>query len=314
GASRLALRPVAVATVAATYALVVLGSTVRVTNSGMGCRSWPLCNGRIGPIDHLHPLLEQAHRYLAGAVSVGVVVLVLLAWQAGNSPRVLTRGLVAMALVAVQVILGAITVFTGNAPATVTLHFIGAILLLAAVTAAAVASFGPTGPVSTTSDSANRAGLLGWSALLALFALFVSGAIVVATGAGAACPSWPLCHRPRGVSAGLVAVQFTHRCVAAVTVILLLALAIRILARRPRIPGTVRLSRMLIVLLPAEVVAGAITALLRAPAGATDVHLALAAAIWASAVALVAVIQQSPGVPATSEPLVVTEMAGAGPT
>ncbi|MDA8367755.1 MAG: COX15/CtaA family protein, partial [Actinomycetota bacterium] len=39
------------------YALVVLGSTVRVTESGMGCPSWPLCYGHLGLVGNIHAWL-----------------------------------------------------------------------------------------------------------------------------------------------------------------------------------------------------------------------------------------------------------------
>lgn len=58
-------RAVALVTLVATAGLILLGSTVRMTESGMGCRSWPLCNGAIGPVGGFHSLLEQSHRYLA---------------------------------------------------------------------------------------------------------------------------------------------------------------------------------------------------------------------------------------------------------
>ena len=61
------------ATMVTTYFLIVLGSTVPVTNSRMGCSSWPLCNGQVVPIDRFHPLIEQSHRYLATIVTFLIV-------------------------------------------------------------------------------------------------------------------------------------------------------------------------------------------------------------------------------------------------
>src|SRR5674476_1238816 len=81
------IRVLSLATVVAAYGLVVLGSTVRVTNSGMGCPGWPLCAGQVGPIAQLHPLIEQSHRYLASLVTILILALAALAWRTGPKAR-----------------------------------------------------------------------------------------------------------------------------------------------------------------------------------------------------------------------------------
>lgn len=289
--ARRALFPTALATLGATYLLAVLGSTVRVTESGTGCRGWPLCDGQVGPVDHFHALIEQSHRYLAAAVTLGVVATAVVAWRAGAGRAVLAPALWATGLVGVQVVLGAVTVVTDNAPPTVALHLVGALLLLAAVSATAVASRAPLGSEDARPPCRARAGPLAWWALGATFVLFVSGSIVVDGGASAACPSWPVCLPHAGVATALVAIQLAHRTTAAVAVVLLAAVAIRALARRRETPAAAGFAWMLLVLLPAQVAAGAASALLRAPAAAQDVHLALAAAIWVGAVGLVAALR-----------------------
>src|ERR1019366_7262462 len=47
----------------AAYALIIFGSQVRVSDSGMGCPDWPLCKGNVGPIYEFHALMEQTHPY-----------------------------------------------------------------------------------------------------------------------------------------------------------------------------------------------------------------------------------------------------------
>lgn len=287
------LRTLAVATLVATYALLALGSTVRVTKSGMGCSTdWPFCYGQVGPIDHFHTLLEQMHRYLATVVSVGVLAVALQAWRL-RPHRALRPALSAVAIVAVEIVLGAVTVVTHNAPVTVALHLAIGLLLLAATTVTAVASWGASRPAA---HGPRRPALLAWSALVATFVLLVSGSIVVDGNASAACPTWPWCVPHRGVGDRLVAIVLVHRGVALVAVGLLVALAVGALLRRQgRAPGAVGLAWSLLGLCAAEVVAGAVTADLAAPPAAQDVHLGLAAAIWVCVVALVAAVLYADG-------------------
>ena len=61
-------------TVASTFALIVLGGIVRVSDSGLGCgpggsgtEGWPLCNGEAIPFFHdTEVIIEFSHRALAG--------------------------------------------------------------------------------------------------------------------------------------------------------------------------------------------------------------------------------------------------------
>src|SRR5664280_2585132 len=195
------IRVLSLATVVATYGLVVLGSTVRVTNSGMGCPGWPLCAGQVGPIAQLHPLIEQSHRYLASLVTILILALAALAWRTGSrAHHVIVPALVSVGAIAVQVVLGAVTVITTNAPVTVALHLAVALLFLGSVTVTAVASF--VDPEESWS-LLHRPGPLAWTAVAGLFLVLVSGSLVVDGGAQAACKSFPLCT-------GSSAVSYTH--------------------------------------------------------------------------------------------------------
>src|SRR3954465_12675053 len=64
-ASQKLIRRLAWITVAFTYFLVSLGSTVRVNNAGLGCPDWPLCYGNIFSMESVSALLEESHRYTA---------------------------------------------------------------------------------------------------------------------------------------------------------------------------------------------------------------------------------------------------------
>src|SRR6266571_4772454 len=132
-----------------TYLLIILGAIVRITGSGLGCgEHWPLCNGRLLPPLDLPTIIEYGHRLAALAVTVLVVALAALAWretreaggmrEAAPPPdRPSVAPYVALALLALQIALGAITVKLSLPPWTVILHLGTAMLLLATLLVAA---------------------------------------------------------------------------------------------------------------------------------------------------------------------------------
>ncbi|MHB1509425.1 MAG: COX15/CtaA family protein [Acidimicrobiales bacterium] len=279
------LRVLAISTLLATYSLVVLGSTVRVTGSGMGCPGWPLCYGQVGPIDHFHSLLEQSHRYLAALVTVLIIGVALLAWRAGDRARYV-RGpaLAAVGTIALQIVLGAVTVVTHNAPATVAAHLAVGLLFLGVVTVVVVASF--VRPEHSWSWRQAH-GRLALVAVVGLFFVLVSGSLVVDGGAQAACRSWPVCSGTRA-SGGLVALQLTHRSVVLLGGTLVFAYLVTVHRRRAGHPGLRVLALAGLALLAAQVAIGAVDALLGAPEALADLHLATAGALWTVVVAVVA--------------------------
>jgi heme a synthase len=141
------LRLLAIVNVVAQCGITVTGSIVRVSESGLGCPTWPDCSGgSLVPISHpalgqLHQWIEFSNRLLGGVVGV-VSVLVLLA---ALLSRPLRRRTVLLALtmplgVVLQAVIGGITVLTKLSWWTVCLHFLPspglvwlAVLLLKAV-------------------------------------------------------------------------------------------------------------------------------------------------------------------------------------
>ena len=279
------MRVLSLTTMLATYCLVVLGSTVRVTNSGMGCRGWPLCAGQVGPIAGFHALLEQSHRYLASLVTVLILALAVLVWRTGPKARHI-RGpaLASVGVIAVQIVLGAITVITNNAPVTVALHLAVGLLFLGIVTVTAVATF------IVPEQSwllLNEPGRLAWIAVAGLFFVLISGSLVVDGGAQSACESWPACFGSRA-SGGLVALQLGHRSMVLVGGTLAVVYLAGLL-RKGRVNHAPRSFAVGgLVLLTIQVAIGAFDALLGSPAALADVHLALASALWAVVIAVLA--------------------------
>src|SRR5437764_3227148 len=122
----------------ATFALIVLGGVVRVSDSGLGCgaagsgtRGWPLCGGRVLPFLQEHQVIEFSHRAVATIVVVLIALLAILAFRRLRDHRWLTRGTVALAvLVLAQAVLGGLTVEHGLHSALVAAHLGLAMLLL----------------------------------------------------------------------------------------------------------------------------------------------------------------------------------------
>ena len=126
----------------ATYLLVVLGGIVRITGSGLGCGDeWPICHGRLIPsFADIPTLIEWSHRLVAAIVSTLVALLAVLVWRARRQgpSRPGRLAYLALGILMVQVLLGAVTVRLHLPPWTVVLHLGTARLLLATLIAVAL--------------------------------------------------------------------------------------------------------------------------------------------------------------------------------
>lgn len=273
------LRRLAVATAIAAYALIIFGSHVRVTDSGMGCPDWPLCDGSLGPIHQFHAIMEQTHRYLAAVVTVLVFTTALLARRSRRGSATARASVVTAGVVVVQVGLGALTVIAGNNAPTVAAHLLTGLALLAGATVTAVCAH-----VDRRPATGHRLGRTGWLAVSSACVLFVSGSMVVNADAEKACASFPLC--PGGQPVGLVALHLVHRSIAVVAGATLLSLALHAWRQWSVIPRARAMAATLAAVVVATAALGITTALLKAPAGFQDLHLAGAAAVLAITVAL----------------------------
>jgi heme a synthase len=236
---------------ACTYLLIVLGAIVRITGSGLGCgEHWPLCNGRLVPsLNDIPTVIEWSHRLVAGLVSILVLGLAVLDWR---------RARVAAELLAIQVLLGAVTVKTGLTPVMVILHLATAMLLLAAL----ISTARGTRTLTTV--------LLGLTFITVLF-----GALTANLGATAACGGFPLCNGQLIPHAGpLAGIQWTHRLFAYG----LLAYVIWWVAR------TGRKSLGLLAIVAVQIAIAATMVLAGFPGSLQAAHAAVGAGVWAAVV------------------------------
>jgi protoheme IX farnesyltransferase len=130
---------------------------------------------------------------------------------------------------------------------------------------------------------------LSLAASVATLVLLVAGATVSATGAGLACPDWPLCHgRVIPPLEPLVLIEYGHRLLASVVGVLILALAFCVW-RNPVARGRYgRIVTALVVLLALQVGLGGATVLSRLGPAIVGTHLTTAMAFLVLLVMLTA--------------------------
>jgi cytochrome c oxidase assembly protein subunit 15 len=278
------LHALTVLTLFLTFDLTLFGAFTRLTDSGLGCPDWPGCYGNAsplgarheiamaqsaqptGPVTHGKAWVEMVHRYLATGVGVLILSLAVATWvvrrrqrklpgraQAVGDPAALSAWWPAATLVWVclQGAFGALTVTLKLFPAIVTLHLLGAIVLLALLCIQAVRyrqSAAARGPVTIASPL--RTLLVATTGLLVL--QIALGGWVSTNYAVLACTQFPTCQgswwppmnfsqgfqiwRELGVDAGgtpiefaaLTAIHYVHRLMAYVVFVALGVLAWRL--------------------------------------------------------------------------------------
>jgi heme a synthase len=256
------------------------------------------------PVDPARAWKELFHRYLAGALGLLIFSIAVIAWrrrnEIGRPPGLAT---VLVAVVAFQATLGMWTVTLLLRPAIVTLHLLGGMTTLALMTWLVLREIDPP-----PAPAAAARALRPWAALgLVVLAVQITlGGWVSANYAALACPDFPACHghwlpdmdighafhvlRELGVTAAgaplshdaLVAIHWTHRLGALVTVVYLGALAVQGL----RVPALALYGGLLLALLLAQAALGIANVLARLPLGIAVAHNGGAALLLAALVML----------------------------
>jgi heme A synthase len=281
-----------------TYCLIVFGGVVRITGSGMGCGDdWPLCNGRLIPPMDFMTAIEYGHRLAALFVSVLIIGLAVYAFRQRESPAFKTRRLfpyaiVAVVMLVVQVMVGAITVWMELPAGTVVLHLGLASLLLAVLIVAGLRALLP----AETPPGGMKAGYQRWAHITAalVYVLLIFGGLVANTGAGPLCQGFPLCNGqwfPEG--GGLVHLHWTHRVLAYALVPI--ALAAAIMTVRQKAPVAVSRAAMVALgLVIGQVWVAAEMVILHLPPLIRGLHLAVGVALWAALVVWASLARRLP--------------------
>jgi len=289
-------RRIAIFTAIYIYLLIIFGGTVRITGSGMGCGDeWPLCNGQLIPTMSLETFIEWMHRLLAAGLVVPLVALAVHVLRRRGRPGYAGPGGVArpialaFALLAVQVMLGAITVWLELSAAVTALHFVTAATILACVVVAAMRA----GAQAAGSDvGAAGSGAAGAArpryAAAALFAAALGflvigmGAVTANTGAAPLCTGFPLCNgQVVPVGGPLVHIHWTHRLLAYLLALHVVGSAIRARVAPPAVRRSVFVAVAAVAM---QIVVAAALVIERLPRWLQVLHLAVGAAVWVSLV------------------------------
>lgn len=309
-AELLRLRRLVSATIVATFALILIGGVVRVSDAGLGCgpagsgtHGWPLCEGGLLPAGSAESVIEYSHRIAAGIVAV---MIGLIAWRAIRrlrDHRWIVRGSIAAAvLVLVQAVLGGLTVEQGLEEGLVAAH-LGLAMLLIGLLIVIRRGADPEPPRARIAGTGTLRAL-GVGAATLLLATIVAGGLIAGTermgtpeapvaGAHMACgEQFPACLNealPFGRSR-LIDIHLTHRLFMYLASIAVLAMVATALVQG----GRSRAFPLAAVLLVGQVLLGAANVWLGMHAGLIIGHLALGTLLWSTVVHATASLLPAP--------------------
>jgi cytochrome c oxidase assembly protein subunit 15 len=292
-------RKLAGATIIATFALTLIGGTVRVSDSGLGCgaagsgtHGWPLCEGGLLPNVDANAIVEFSHRLTATVVVVLIAAMAWIAWRRLRSHTWLVRGTIAAGiLVLAQAVLGGVTVENDLHEYLVAAHLGLAMLLLGLLLALRRGAM----PELPRTEGSRALRVLALTSVTLVLCTIVAGGVVAGTegegtatepvvGAHLACgEQFPTClngsFMPFG-SGRLVDIQLTHRLfmyLASISVLAMAAVALRDRVRE-------RAFYVAVGVLLAQVLLGALNVWLGKHPGLIVAHLALGTTLWATVV------------------------------
>ena len=275
---------------AALALVMMLGNVVSATGSGLGCPDWPLCHGRFIPPGGTEIWIEFRHRLGVPLFSALLVATAVVTLRRAESRLLRRVALTLLALLAVQIVLGGITVKLGLSAPVSTVHLLTALTIMAGLlTIAAGGITDPLGspsaaprqatdPLGSPSAAPRQATALARLARVGLPVLLVQvalGGYVRHSGAGLACPDFPLCSGDVLPGAGPPLIHWVHRWLG----VLLLGffLHVAMASRRTPLAGVGAALGAVAVL---QVALGVAAVLMRLPVPVRAAHAAGGYALW----------------------------------
>jgi len=243
---------------------------VSATGSGLACPDWPLCHGSVIPPLRLDVLIEYSHRLAALAATVLIVAATVLALRGTRAPGLRRLAWLVPTLLAVQIALGGITVLLKLPHLISTAHLVNALLILGGliVLARGLQTAAPA-RAAAGDDRLRRLARVGLIVLLLQLAL---GGYVRHSGAGLACPDFPLCSGDLLPTQWLAGVHWVHRWLG----VLLLGLFIHV-----AVIGRTTATRLVAALALLQVALGIAAVLLQLTPVVRAAHAAVGYSIWA---------------------------------
>ena len=270
--------------------LIALGGVVRITGSGMGCGDhWPRCDGQWFPPLDLKTAIEISHRWVAALLSALILAVGVQAWwRHRQEPRLRNPATLAVVLLIVQVLLGAVTVKLALPPSVVIVHLANAMLLLATLLVTAMRAGAQEPALARTARHPDH-GLVVFTAAYS-FILILLGAHVANLNAGWTCRGFPFCT---GFGLGpppstLGVIHWTHRIVAYLFLPLVAFLSIRVSRRRDEDVAPLRsVTNAVLGLTVLQVIVAATMVLMNLPTALRAAHLLVGSLIWTAVVVMV---------------------------
>jgi len=221
------LKPLAVLATLVMFIVMIAGSLVTKTDSGLGCgNDWPLCNGKWVPEYTLASIIEYSHRLITGVAGIVVIIFSVLCWRhyRGNK-EVRNLALFGLFFIVLESILGASAVIWPQSSSVLALHFGFSLLAFTGVFLLSLYVLQRDKMEAVVQGVASK-GFRNWVWAVTIYAYGVVylGAYVRHTGSSMACSDWPLCDgKLIPELSGQVGIQFVHRLGALGLAILLLA-------------------------------------------------------------------------------------------
>jgi cytochrome c oxidase assembly protein subunit 15 len=293
---------VAIATLVTNIALVATGGAVRLTDSGLGCPTWPNClGGTPHPPTPYHHWIELGNRLLITVLTAVGVAMILVAVRARPRRRdVVVLSCVMLGAVPLQAVLGGITVLTHLNPWVVMVHFLASMAMIAVATVLLRRTGeGDQPPVRWTHPLVRR---LVYALGAVVAAVLMLGTVV--TGSG------PHAGDVTAKRTGLDPQNVTQLHADAVFLLVGLTIALVVALAAIEAPSRVcRAARLLLAAELAQGVVGYVQYFTKLPSGLVEVHLVGAASIAALMTWLVVSLRDRGAVPETESVVVVTDAA-----